>query len=320
MKTLKLLIGISCLTGLLPTPSEGAWIWTPQSRRWINPKYAAKDTPQSQMDWAVGFFEAKDYPRGAKEFIRLVRSYPRSELAPEAQYLAGVSYELMGRAGAATAAYKTVVEIYPFSGRFKDSIEREFLIAEDLFSGERLHLFGPIKVPALDKAIEIYQHVVDHAPYGEYGDRAQLKLGECFIRQQRFEEANRVFQKIVDDYPNSPLVPEAKFKVAACAKQLSLKASYDQSATDEAITWHEDFIAAHPDSDLVPETRQSLKQLQAIKAEGLLEIARFYEVKKKPVSAAFYYREILQKYPDTAPAAQAVAKLKELEKKGVVKE
>ncbi|MBI3312036.1 MAG: outer membrane protein assembly factor BamD [Candidatus Omnitrophica bacterium] len=299
--------------------AHAAWIWTPQTRRWINPKYAAKDTPSAQMDWAVGFFEKKDYERASKEFVRLVRSYPRSELAPEAQYLAGVSFELMGRAGAAYDSYKKLVEIYPFSGRFRDAIEREFMIAEELFAGRRLQLFGPIKVPALDKAIEIYQHVVDHAPYGEYGDRSQLRLGESYLRQNRYEEANRAFQRMVDDYPNSPLVEQAKFKVAFCARQLSLRPSYDQSATDEAIDWYEKFIAGHPDSDLVPQARESLKQLHEIKAEGLAKVARFYEIQGKPGAAVVYYREVVEKYPDTIHAAAAISKLKEFEQTGVLK-
>ena len=299
--------------------AHAAWIWTPQTRRWVNPKTAAKDTPTAQMDWAVGFFESKDYDRASKEFTRLVRSYPRSELAPGAQYLAGVSFELMRRPGAAFAAYKKVVEIYPFSGRFKDSIEREFLLAEQFFAGSRMELIGPIKMPALDKAIEIYEHVVQHAPYGDYADKAQMRLGESFIRQQRYEEANRAFQKVVDEYPNSSLAEKAKFNVAFCARQLSLKASYDQSATEEAIGWYEKFIAGHPDRELLGQAKESLKALQTIKAEGLSQIAHFYEVQKKPSSAAVYYREILDKYPDTDPAAQAVSKLKEFEQKGLLR-
>lgn len=304
---------------LLVSDAQAAWIWTPQTRRWINPKTAAKDTPTAQMDWAVGFFEAKDYDRAAKEFIRLVRSTPRSELAPEAQYLAGLSFELMRRPGAAFAAYKKVVEIYPFSKRFKDSIEREFLIAEQFFAGSRVELIGPIKLPALDKGIEIYQHIVQHAPYGEYADQAQMRVGESFVRQSRYEEANRAFQKVVDEYPGSPQVEKAKFNVAFCARQLSLKASYDQSATDEAIGWYEKFIAGHPDSELLPHARESLQALHAIKADGLAQVAHFYEIQKKPASAAVYYREILDKYPDTGPAAQAVEKLKEFEQKGLLK-
>lgn len=298
--------------------AQAAWIWTPQTRRWINPKYAAKDTPTAQMDWAVGFFEKKDYERAAKEFIQLVRTYPRSELAPEAQYLAGISHELQGQAGPAYAIYQKLIEIYPFSPRFKNAIEREFAIAEELFGGKRIQLIGPIKVPALEKAIGIYQHVVDHAPYGEYGDRSQLRLGEAYLRQSRYEEANRAFQRVVEDYPNSPLVEQAKFKVAFCSRQLSLKPSYDQAATDEAIGWHEKFIAAHPNSELIPQAKESLGNLQEIKAEGLAKIAHFYEIQKKPGAAAVYYRQILDKYSETKQAAIAIAKLKELEQKGVL--
>ncbi len=314
----KLLASLS-LVFLIASNAQAAWIWTPQTRRWINPKYAAKDTPTAQMDWAVGFFENRDYDRSSKEFIRLVRTYPRSDLAPDAQYLAGVSFELMGRPGAAFTAYKQVVEIYPFSQRFKDSIEREFLIAEEFFGGKRVELIGPIKMPALDKAIEIYEHLVQHAPYGEYADRAQMRLGECYIRQRRYEEANRAFQRVLDEYPNSPLLEKAKFNVAFCARQLSLKASYDQSATDEAIGWYEKFIASHPNSELIPQAQESLKALKTIKADGLAQIARFYETQHKPAAAAVYYREIMEKYPDTEPAAQAVAKLKEMDQKGVPK-
>ncbi len=304
---------------ILVSDASAAWVWTPQTRRWVNPKYAAKDTPTAQMDWAVGFFEAKEYDRAAKEFVRLVRSYPRSELAPEAQYLAGVSFELMGRPGAAFTAYKKVVEIYPFSKRFKETIEREFLLAEQFYAGSRVELIGPIKMPALDKGIEIYEHVVQHAPYGDFADRAQMRLGESFVRQHRYEEANRAFQKVVDEYPNSPLLEKAKFNVAFCARQLSLKASYDQSATDEAIGWYEKFIASHPDSEFAEQAKESLKALETIKAEGLAEVARFYEVQKKPSSAAVYYQEIVDKYPDTVPAAVAISKLHEFEQKGLLK-
>jgi outer membrane protein assembly factor BamD len=304
------------LVGLMAGSAQAAWVWTPETRRWINPKYAAKDTPKAQMSWAMTFFERKDYPRAAKEFLRLVRAYPRSEEAPEAQYLAGTSYELMERPEKAFAAYKKLVEVYPFSARFKDTIEREFQIAERFFQGEKIKLMGPVKLPSLDKAIEIYQHVVDQAPYGEYASHAQLRLGECYIKQSRYEEANRAFQQVVDEYPDSEYLEDAKFKIAFCARQLSLKASYDQSATDEAIEWYESFITTHPESDLMIEAKESLVQLRQIKAEGLSEIAHFYRIKSKPKAAAMYYQEILDHYPDTPAAADAVSRLTELEQSG----
>ncbi len=293
--------------------AQAAWVWTPQTRRWVNPKYSAKDTPRAQMDWALGFFEKRDYSRAVKEFTRLVRTYPRSEVAPEAQYLAGLCYELLNQPEKAFPTYKKLIEIYPFSARFKDGIEREFSIAQSFYSGKRLKLLGPVTVPSLDKAIEIYQHVVDQAPYGDYGASAQFRLGECYRKQSRFEEASRAFQRIVDEYPSSPLVEQAKYNVAFCAYQLSLKPSYDQSATEEAINWYETFLASHPESDLAPEARRSLQQLQEFKAQGLAKVADFYEMQGKPGSAVMYYRQILEKYPDSVEAGKATAKINEFQ-------
>ncbi len=307
------------LCGVFSDCADAAWIWTPQTRRWVNPKQAPKDTPRAQMDWAIGSFESGDYNKAAKEFLKLVRSYPRSELAPEAQFLAGLSYELLDSLSEAFAAYKKLVEIYPFSSRFKDAIEREFAMAESFYSGKRLRLLGPVKISSLDKAIEIYQHVVDQAPYGDYGAKAQLRLGQCYIRQERFEEASRAFQRVVNEYPNSPLREEAKYNVAFCSYRLSLKPSYDQSATDEAIDWFEDFIATHPESELLPQAKESLKQLRQIRAEGLLKIASFYEMQGKHDAAAVYYGQVAQQYPDTPTAVEAVAKLTEMEQSGVLK-
>ena len=306
--------------GLCASEASAVWIWTPQTRRWVNPKYSAKDSPQAQMDWAVSLFESRDYPRAAKEFVRLVQAFPRSELAPEAQYLAGVSDELLNKTAEAYAAYKKVVEVYPFSRRFKDAIEREFAIAEGFFSGKRLRLIGPVGLPSLDKAIEIYQHVVDQAPFSEYGARAQFRLGESFRKQQRFEEASRAFQKVVDEYPSSSWVADAKFNVAFCAYQLSLEPSYDQSATDEAMTWFETFIVSHPESNLVPEAKEGLHKLREHKAQGLSQIASFYELQGKKESAAIYYRQIVEQYPDSSIAPKAVAKLTEFDQTGALKQ
>ena len=184
-------------------------------------------------------------------------------------------------------------------------------------SGKRLRLLGPVSFPSLDKSIEIYQHIVDQAPYGDYGARAQFRLGECYRKEQRFEEASRAFQRVVSEFPNSSLVTDAKYNVAFCAYRLSLKPSYDQSATDEAIHWFEDFMETHPDSELIPEAKESLVKLQEYKAQGLERVAEFYEKQGKRASAALYYREIVQKHPNSPEAAKALSRLTELEQRGV---
>src|SRR3989338_3628318 len=104
----------------------GYWIWTPGSKKFINPKYAVKDTPKEQFDWAMNFYSAKDYARAAAEFEKLIKHYEFAEQASEAQYYAGLSYEEQGKYYFAFQAYQKVVEGYPHSKRLEEVIEREF--------------------------------------------------------------------------------------------------------------------------------------------------------------------------------------------------
>ncbi len=81
-----LFIILAVVAVLAAAPSVHAyWIWTPQTGAWINPKWAVKDTPQEQFDWAMKFYDSKDYKKAVDEFQKLVRYYPQAELSAEGQ-------------------------------------------------------------------------------------------------------------------------------------------------------------------------------------------------------------------------------------------
>ena len=313
-------VGLLCLILSLvaATPASAYWVWTPWTGKWINPKTQPKDTPEEQFSYANDLYERKDYARAVREFLRLVRHYAKASQAPDAQYFAGQCYEQLHQPYQAFLTYKKLVETYPYSGRFKDAIARSYALGEALFSGVKVRPIQqiPVAVPALDKAAEIFELIVAQAPYGEYGDKAQFKLGQTYRKLSQYGEALKAFEKLVQEYKQSPLLEEARYNTAFCAKQLSLKPAYDQESTDQAITWFEEFIDSHPGSELLPEAQQSLQQLRGHKAESLFRIAEFYARQKKWPSAALYYRRIVDRYADTPWASQAVAHLTALEQAG----
>ena len=302
------------------TPASAYWVWTPKTKRWINPQTEPKDTPKAQLEYAQQLTQAKDPLRAVREYLKLVRRYPKSVEAPEAQFGAGQSYEALHRPYNAFVQYKQLVEIYPYSPRFKDAIGRSFAIGEAYANGQKFRPIQPVPlaVPAYDKAVEIFEHIVTQAPYGDFGDRAQFRLAQTYRKMGQYGDAMKAFQKVIEDYKQSPLAEEARYNVAYCAKQLSLKPSYDQDSTDQAITWFQEFITTHPGSELLPEARQSLQQLRGYKAESLFRVAEFYERQKKWPSAAIYYRRVVDQYDDTPWATQAVARLTTLEQRGQI--
>ena len=291
------------------------WIWTPQTKKWVNPKHAPKDTPKEQLLYAIDFYEAKDYKKALGEFKKIIKYYKRSEAASEAQYHIGLCYEDLGNPYAAFESYQKVIDNYPFTHRVDQIIEKQFNIGERLYKGEKSKFLGVSFKVVPEQIVEVYKKVVSNAPYSKYAPRAQFRIGELYKKLEFYTEAREAFQKIVEDYPNSDIAGEAKFQVALCASSASSKSGYDQQLTAQAIKEFDEFAREHPDSELVKKAREEKGQLLDKRANSYLNIARFYERVGKYSSAHIYYNKILEEFKDSSVAPTALERLKVLEKR-----
>jgi len=310
-----LLLYLVCLTA--PDAVHGAWIWTPESGQWINPKHAVKDSAEEQFKWAMDFYNAKDYKRAITEFGKLVRFYPNSLHAPQAQYYVGRAYDDTEEYYHAYLAYQKVIEAYPYAKNREEIIKRQYDIGVLFYEGQKAKILGVALLPATDKSIEIFEQVIRSSPYGEYADKAQFKIGEAYKKSGRFAEATIAFQKLVNEYPRSNLLKETNYQIANCAYMASLDASYDQETTNKAIEKFEDFVMASGSKDndnLFKEADEALKKLKEKKAQSLYETARFYEKTGHRQSAAIYYKDLVNNYPDSSLAKESLVKIMEIEK------
>ena len=292
--------------------ADAYWIWTPESGKWMNPKYAVKDTPKEQYDWAMNFFEAKDYKRGISEFQKLVNSYPRSEYAPRSQYYIGLCHEELGNYYEAFLAYQQVMDKYPYTEKTDEIIEREFRIGNLFLGGQKDKILGVPIMPSMEKAIEIYQKVASNAPYGQYADKAQYQLGLTFKKLERYDEAVLAFKKFSDQYPKSDLLEQVKYELAYCLSRASGRPGYDQRFTDEAI---EVFEGVAKQTGQGSDIDKSLAGLKEKKARSDFDTGKFYERQKQYKSALIYYQGIVDRYPQTTVAVKAAEKVKELKNK-----
>jgi outer membrane assembly lipoprotein YfiO len=312
---LRLAVAFCALAGVFAGSVNAYWVWTPGSKKWINPKYAPKDTPREQYDYAMQFYLAKDYKKAISEFKKLIKAYGQSELAPDAQYYIGRSYEELREYYAAFLAYQKVIDLYPRSELTEEILERQYKIGNLYFSGQKEKLLGVSILPALDKAVEIFEKVVNNSPYGKYADLAQYKLGECYKKNEEYKEAAEAFGKVVNNYPKSLLYEQAKYEMAYCTYKMSFKAHYDQEPTEEAIKEFEDYVKLKGSGETIEDAEEALIRLQDKKAESIFNTARFYESSKHYESAVIYYKEVVDSYPKTGWAKKAFGKITELEKR-----
>lgn len=285
--------------------ATAAWIWSPESGKWFNPKKSAKDTPEEQFAWAMSFYNQRNWDRAVEEFEKIPANFSNSHLAAEAVYFVGMSWEEKQDLAKAADAYQRLIDRYPYSDRIRDTVKKEFQIANEFASGTKMKIWGIPALSGQDKAVELYKHIVKNAPFGSNGADAQFAIGEVYKKQGEFEEAQKAYQAVIDNYPSSELVTKARYQIAAVSMEASKSAQYSEQSAQRAIEEFEGFKSSHPSDPETVEADESIKVLRAKRAMTQFETGVFYEKQKKFASAKVYYQEILTKYPETPAAVQA---------------
>lgn len=299
---------------LLPCSLAWAvWVWSPESGKFVNPEGALQDTAEEQYDYAMRFYKEKDLEEASDQLENLLKKFPGARIAPEAQYRLGTVYEERADYWKAFRAYKTLVESYPQSERFNEVVEREFRIGNLFLSGKKAKLMGLEILPSLPRAAEIFQHIVQQAPYSEYGDRAQFHLGLTYQRWKRFAEAVEAFQTLIDQYPQSDLVGKARYQLAEASFQQSAAQFRDQRALEEASKQVDRFLERHPDAEATEKAAKLRQAIDEKNAEKNYRIGVYYEKEDYIESALIYYRDVGERYPHTRWGEKALSKLKALE-------
>ncbi len=312
-RTYAILIAIIYITSLaMPGKAAAYWLWTPESKKFINPKYAAKDSPKEQFDWAMTFYDSKDFKRAGEEFEKLTKFFEYSEFAGRAQFYVGLCYENQGKPYPAYLAYQKAIENFPHLDNIDEIIEKQYNIGVAFLNKDTTKIMGTEIMSPADKAAEIFRKVVDNAPYGPLAATSQYSLGQALKQIESYEEAMQAFQKIIDNYPTSLYYDKAKYEVAYCAYLSSLKPQYAQEPTEKAIKAFQEFADSNQDSDLTMEAKQTVERLRYKGAEKSYGTAEFYERQKKYKSAILYYRDIIDRFPDSSFAPVAKVKIDEL--------
>ncbi len=295
------------------SPSLAFWIWTPESGKWVNPKYAVKETPQDHLAYARNFLEAKDYKKARDEFQKLLKHYPRAREAAEAQYYIGLSQENEGQSAQAFKSYQVVIQKYPFSERSGEIIKRQYEIGNQLMEGkDSKNKFVKTVVGGDYDVIEVFRAVIKNAPYGEYAAPAQYKIGLYLLGKAMHQEARDEFEKTINDYPSSEWAKAAKYQIALADAMRSSKPQYDQKITASAVNEFKDFLKEYPDAELSQQAQGQIDHLREKEAENYFVIAEFYEKQKQPESAKIYYTTIVEDYKNTSWAPKALTKIRQL--------
>jgi TolA-binding protein len=200
-----------------------------------------------------------DYRKAVRVFQAIARQYPDSEEAPGAMMEAAGILDLnLNRPYESIHAYLLIIRDYPLTSTAAHARKK----IADIYKN---------RIRDYEQASIYYQKVLE----GDYlrKDLIQYELADCYFRLNNFEQSRIELETFLLKYPNSPLVPEARYRIAA-----SFALEDDFSKAEETFRA---LIKDFPESPLSLEARFEIGTLLARqeKLEKALKIFRDLEGK-----------------------------------------
>jgi len=140
-----------------------------------------------------------------------------------------------------------------------------------------------------DTARITLQTLINTYPDSEYIARAKLAVGDSWYEEGTsgaLQQAEAEYKDFITFFPNMPEAAEAQLKVAGIHYKQMEKPDRDYTHAKRAEDEYRQMIQQFPDSKLVPEAKQRLRQVQEVLAERECRIGKFYFLRES--YAAFY--------------------------------
>jgi outer membrane protein assembly factor BamD len=129
-----------------------------------------------------------------------------------------------------------------------------------------------------NKANRLFAQIVPQYRGKPQAEKLMYMYSMTFYNMEDFYVAAYQFERFETSYPNSEKVEEAAYLGAKSAFMLSPKYSKEQKETIEAIERLQLFINKYPESELLPEANQMVKELDNKLERKAFEIAKQYNL------------------------------------------
>jgi len=153
------------------------------------------------------------------------------------------------------------------------------------------------------------QTLINTYPDSEYIARAKLGVADSWYAEggsTSLAEAEIQYKDFETFFPNMPEAAEAQLKIANIHYQQMEKPDRDYTHAVRAEDEYRQLINQWPDSKLVPQAKQRLREVQEVIAEREFRVGRFYYLREVYPAAIARLKSLVEKYPLYSRADEAL--------------
>src|SRR5271154_1451565 len=285
-------------------PGEG---WSDESGSDVS-----ASSSRDQLDLAHKLEAQGQRDSALKAYKNLLRRWPLSFFAPEAQYRIGKILEDEADFYNSFQAFQKMVQKYPSSEYFEQALNEQYRIANLYLAGEPQRIWKIPVGPSMEHTVEMYERIIKNAPYGTYAPQCQFNIGLAREQQRKYDDAVDAYQKVLDNYPTSSVAANAQYQIGYAWMRSSQSGDYDLAAANKAIDAFQDYLVRYPTSDKAVQAQENIQKLGQKQTQGAFDVAKFYETQHESRAAFIYYNEVVREDPTSAQAQIAKKRIQEL--------
>jgi len=166
-----------------------------------------------------------------------------------------------------------------------------------------------LKHNRFDVARLTLQTLINTYPDSEYIARAKLAVADSWYSEggsAAMAQAEIEYKDFETFFPNMPEAAEAQLKIANIHYQQMEKPDRDYTHAVRAEEEYRQLLLQYPDSKLVPEAKQRLREVQEVIASREFNVGRFYYIRQSYPAAIARLRSLVDKYPLYSRADEAL--------------
>lgn len=271
-----------------------------------------KDTPAAQYEYAKSLEAEGDFKGAVKACDALVREWPSSEEAPQAQLrMVKVLAKELEDYEEAFEQLEYLLDFYARHCPYMELAEYGYRLVNVMVDKKKTFLGFTF---LSDRVVRRhYESIVRRAPGAEWVPEAMLKIAALREADDQHEEAVKVYSALQNKYPHTETARKAAHLEAAARMWLCRRLAYNVPRCRDTRAYLKMTLSRYADHEAAEEMKGWEAELAAHLAEDAYRAAKFYDTRQRTRHAArTAWERHLQEYPDSPRAEEIRARIAEL--------
>ncbi len=286
--------------------------------RLVTVEQAMLKTSQCHFEKGWQAIRQRDWDTAIRQYDIIISNYPESPEAHGSLYFLAICNYYISEFDIANEYFSAYLKSPYGRDYFESAVEYKLAIANQFSKGERRHFFGkkylPCWLSAEDQAIELYDEVSTTLPCHDLATWALYCKGRLLWKMGRYYESIDTLQQLTRRFPKHELAPESYVTISYIYLNQCEKELHNSDLLAFAQINMRKFEQDFPREERLITVEKNLLGMQELYAKSLYETGEYYERKEESRAACIYYKNVLDRYPETCMADQSRNRLSVIQK------